>query len=182
MGEVMTNLPKLPLPKRVFDMVKKMTNTDLSVKEKTKQNNTQIAGKVRRIRVKADSNNPINYSKELHDILGVLSQTAKKTNLTQTEVITLKSFMSAIRGLNNSGNSLSAYIVAKNAITYLSGASYPYGRSNFAKNLPTITDEGAVKVSLSDKAKLHSQQEKHIKLESTILDFSKKGEFLNRKI
>jgi len=97
----------------------------------------------------------LNYTEELHQIVDELSKVMYNTKLSDTEILALKSFISAIRGLQNSGNLKSAYIVAKNAVNYASGASYQYEKLMKLNPKQLSESQPDVEVKISETAKLY---------------------------
>jgi hypothetical protein len=90
--------------------------------------------------------------------------------------------MSTIRGLKDSGNPKSAYILAKNALTYVAGVAFQYTDMTRTINKGPAPE---VQVEISDTAKLYkSFTSEHISLEKSQGDdsFMDKGSLYSKII
>lgn len=118
----------------------------------------------------------IDYSNDLEYVMESLSRVMQNGKLTNTERFTLDSYLSTIRGLQNTGNTKSAYMIAKNAMAFVSGASYPYEKYLSLQN-------SGVEVDISEKAKAFSPKfSDHIVLEENPSQKSEIGTLVNRMI
>ncbi|MFW5800374.1 MAG: hypothetical protein ACOCV8_06145 [Spirochaetota bacterium] len=144
----MGDLLNSSMPKEKFAVIANLTDKiKESLKTENKQNTTNI-----KPFPEHNVNGQVAYDRELSHIMDKLSTTMSRTKLSESEAFTLKSFMNTIRGLQNSGNTKTAYVVAKNAMTFLSGASYPY---DIPLSTEYTTGKSGVKVDFSDKARLY---------------------------
>jgi len=182
---IMSNLSNSTLPKNAFDNTVTLLKDNVNTSDKEDRVRDSILKSLNKNdKVKLSSNKDVGYDKELSHIMSVISNTISDRRLSEGEVFTIKSFMSAIRGLKNSGNQKSAYIIAKNALTYVSGIAFQY--TDMAQTLKKALNspKPEVQVDISDTAKLYKAfTSEHISLERNDDDsFMDKGSLFNKSI
>ena len=176
----MNNLAHSSIPKKMLDITTKVVkkyNASSKVKSKTEVKKLQKL-KLSKQNNKSESiSNRIDYSNDLSRLMDTLSQTMSDVDLSETESFTLNSFLNTIKGLQNLGNTRSAYVIAQNAMTYLSGRSYA---NESMLKINSLRSRG-VEVHLSETAKMYKHiVDKHISMENDMPNSLLKGTYFNR--